>query len=45
VELVKREDTIGSFDEYWDPNEAGMVSMPQVSVALLEIDRRAVREV
>jgi hypothetical protein len=44
VERVKREDTIGSFDEYWDPIEAGMGSMPQVYVALPEIDRRAVRE-
>ncbi len=39
VERVKREDTIGSFDEYWDPIEAGMGSTPQV--ALPEIDRRA----
>jgi ubiquinone/menaquinone biosynthesis C-methylase UbiE len=44
VERVRREDTIGSFDEYWDPIEAGMGSMPQVYVALPEIYRRAVRE-
>jgi ubiquinone/menaquinone biosynthesis C-methylase UbiE len=44
VERVQREDTIGSFDEYWDPIYAGMGSMPQVYVALPEIDRRAVRE-
>ena len=44
VERVQREDTIGSFDEYWDPIEAGMGSLPQVYIALPEIDRRAVRE-
>ena len=44
VERVRREDTIRSFDEYWDPIEAGMGSMPQVYVTLPEIDRRAVRE-
>ena len=32
------------FDEYWDPIYAGMGSMPQIYVALPEIDRRAVRE-
>jgi ubiquinone/menaquinone biosynthesis C-methylase UbiE len=36
VERVQREDTIASFDEYWDPIEAGMGSMPQVYVALPE---------
>lgn len=44
VERVQREDTIGSFDEYWDPIYAGMGTMSQVYVALPEIDRRAVRE-
>jgi len=44
VERVQREDTIGSFDEYWDPIYAGMGSMPQIYVALPEIDRREVRE-
>jgi hypothetical protein len=44
VEPVRREDPIGSFDEYWDPIETGMGSLPQVYVALSEIDRRAVRE-
>jgi len=44
VERVQREDTIGSFDEYWDAIEIGMGSQPQVYVALPEIDRRAVRE-
>ena len=44
VERVQREDTIGSFDEYWDPIYAGMGTMSQVYIALPEIDRRAVRE-
>jgi ubiquinone/menaquinone biosynthesis C-methylase UbiE len=44
VERVQREDMIGSFDEYWDPIEAGMGSMSQVYVALPETDRSAVRE-
>jgi len=30
IERVRREDTIGSFDEYWDPIESGMESLPQV---------------
>ena len=34
----------GSFDEYWDPIEAGMGSMPQAYRALPEADRHAVRE-
>ncbi len=44
VERLRREDTIGSFDEYWDPIEAGMGSMPQAYKALPEADRHAVRE-
>jgi ubiquinone/menaquinone biosynthesis C-methylase UbiE len=44
VQRVQREDTIGSFDEYWEPIEAGMGSMPQVYLALREEQRRAVRE-
>jgi ubiquinone/menaquinone biosynthesis C-methylase UbiE len=44
VERMQREDTIGSFDEYWDPIEAGMGSMPQVYLALPEVHRRAVRD-
>jgi len=31
-------------NEYWDPIDAGMGSMPQVYVVRPEIDRRAVRE-
>ena len=44
VERVQREDTISSFDEYWNPIEAGMGSMPQIYVALPETERRAVRD-
>ena len=44
VERVQREDTIGSFNEYWDPIETGVGSQPQLYVALPEIDRRVVRE-
>ena len=44
VERVQREDTIGSFEEYWDPIETGMGQRPQVYVALPEAHRRAVRE-
>jgi ubiquinone/menaquinone biosynthesis C-methylase UbiE len=44
VERVQREDTLRSFDEYWDPIEAGMGSLPQVYLSLPETDRRAVRE-
>jgi ubiquinone/menaquinone biosynthesis C-methylase UbiE len=44
VQRVRREDTLSSFDEYWEPIEAGMGSMPQVYLALPEEDRRAVRE-
>lgn len=44
VERMQREDTIGSFDEYWDPIEAGMGLTPQVYLALPEADRQAVRE-
>jgi ubiquinone/menaquinone biosynthesis C-methylase UbiE len=44
VERVQREDTVSNFEEYWDPIEAGMGSMPQVYLTLSETDRRAVRE-
>jgi ubiquinone/menaquinone biosynthesis C-methylase UbiE len=43
VQRVQREDTIGSFDEYWEPIEAGMGSLPQVYLALPKQDRLAVR--
>jgi hypothetical protein len=44
IERLRQEDAIGSFDEYWDPIEAGMGSMPQAYKALPEADRLAVRE-
>ena len=43
VQRLQREDTIGSFDEYWEPIETGMGSMPQIYLALPKQDRRAVR--
>jgi ubiquinone/menaquinone biosynthesis C-methylase UbiE len=44
VERVQREDTITSFEEYWDSIEAGTGLMPQIYVALPETQRQAVRE-
>src|SRR6266568_5422254 len=44
VERVQREETTGSFDEYWDPIESGMGSMPQLYIALPEVQRRAVQD-
>ena len=39
-----RQGTVGSFDEYWAPIEAGIGQMPQAYLALSEPRRRAVRE-
>ena len=44
VEREIREDVIASFDDYWDPIEAGTGSQPQVYLTLSEVDRRLVRE-
>jgi len=44
VERVQREDTIGSFEEYWDPLESGMGQLPQIYLALPEAHRREVRK-
>jgi SAM-dependent methyltransferase len=44
VEQVRREDAIGSFDEYWAPIEAGIGSIPKVYLTLSYGDRRAVRD-
>jgi ubiquinone/menaquinone biosynthesis C-methylase UbiE len=44
VERVRREDTVGSFDEYWSPIEAGIGSIAKVYFTLTEKDRRSVRE-
>jgi ubiquinone/menaquinone biosynthesis C-methylase UbiE len=43
VERESREDVIPSFDDYWDPIEAGTGSIPQVYLSLSEGDRRFVR--
>jgi hypothetical protein len=40
----KREDITESFDEYWDPIEAGIGSIPQSYLTLSDADRRSVRE-
>jgi len=44
VQRSQREDTIESFDAYWEPIEAGMGSMPQVYLALQEAERRRIRD-
>jgi len=44
VEREKREDITESFDEYWDPIEAGIGSIPQSYLTLSDVDRRSVRE-
>ena len=44
VERIRREGTIGGFDDYWSPIEEGIGSIPQAYRALDEADRRAVRE-
>jgi ubiquinone/menaquinone biosynthesis C-methylase UbiE len=44
VERESREDVVESFDDYWKPIEAGIGSIPQVYLALSEVDRRSVRD-
>jgi SAM-dependent methyltransferase len=44
VERERQEDITGSFDEYWEPIEAGIGSIPQSYLTLSEVDRRFVRE-
>ena len=44
VEREKREDVVESFDDYWNPIEAGIGSIPQAYLALSEADRLSVRE-
>ena len=44
VERQTRADAMESFDEYWDPIEAGVGSIPQAYLALAKDDRRSVRE-
>ena len=44
VERETREAITESFDEYWEPIEAGIGSIPQSYLTLSEADRRSVRE-
>ena len=44
VERENREDVVESFDDYWNPIEAGTGSLPQAYLALSDVDRRLVRE-
>jgi hypothetical protein len=44
VEQEKREDSYESFDDYWEPIEAGIGSIPQAYLSLSEVDRRSVRD-
>ena len=44
VERETREDVIQSIDDYWEPIEAGIGSMPQAYLTLSNADRRLVRE-
>jgi ubiquinone/menaquinone biosynthesis C-methylase UbiE len=44
VEREKREGIFESFDDYWNPIEAGIGSMPQAYLTLSEQDRRSVHE-
>jgi ubiquinone/menaquinone biosynthesis C-methylase UbiE len=44
VAREKREDIIASFEDYWEPIEAGTGSQPQIYLSLPEAERRSVRE-
>jgi ubiquinone/menaquinone biosynthesis C-methylase UbiE len=44
VERTTREGSFKSFEEYWEPIEAGVGSMPQAYLRLAATDRRAVRD-
>jgi ubiquinone/menaquinone biosynthesis C-methylase UbiE len=44
VERATHSDTFDSFQDYWDPIEAGTGSQPQAYLSLSEEDRRSVRE-
>jgi ubiquinone/menaquinone biosynthesis C-methylase UbiE len=44
VEPTTREDSFESFEDYWEPIEAGIGSIPQSYLRLAAADRRAVRE-
>jgi ubiquinone/menaquinone biosynthesis C-methylase UbiE len=44
IEREEREAVTENFDEYWEPIEAGIGSIPQSYLALSEVDRRSVRD-
>jgi ubiquinone/menaquinone biosynthesis C-methylase UbiE len=44
VERTTREDSFESFEDYWEPIEAGTGSIPQCYLRLVAADRRNVRE-
>jgi len=44
VERQRREGSFDSFDEYWEPIEAGIGSIPQIYLTLPDVARRAVRQ-
>jgi hypothetical protein len=44
VDREKREGVFESFDDYWNPIEAGIGSIPQAYLALSETDRLSVRQ-
>jgi ubiquinone/menaquinone biosynthesis C-methylase UbiE len=44
VAQEKREEINQSFDDYWEPIEAGVGSIPQAYLTLSEADRRTVRD-
>ena len=44
IERVQREDAMDSFDEYWEPVEGGVGSIPQFYLTLPDADRLAVRQ-
>jgi hypothetical protein len=44
IERETRAETMQSFDEYWEPIEAGIGSIPQSYLALAEGERRLVRQ-
>jgi ubiquinone/menaquinone biosynthesis C-methylase UbiE len=44
IERKEEQDTSDSFDDYWNPIETGMGSMPQVYMSLREAERILVRE-
>jgi SAM-dependent methyltransferase len=44
IERVERHDAVEGLEDYWEPIERGVGSIPQVYLTLSEADRRAVRD-